>query len=612
MVKTNTNFSAFKLFYDEFVYKQSSFMNSSIVSENIDKIRDLTLKLRKTPKYDIVHYNKVLDKCNKKIRDELNKIFTVNENLFEYYYFIYKTYNVESNDSVSDMPFVISCSFYDDYRLDNKTVQELESNPNIVPKYNSLEKKEIRNEAKNLTRFMYFIRLLRNGKNSKNYNILFKLVDNLVDMVPAFNESHYEYFNRIDVFVNEIVDEIPLVVKDAQESEDYEVICEVMQIAYRKKFDDWVKISKEIILEYLDDVFENIQKDSKLKSIVNGGNDISFETYLDIINDFVKEKEKYVVMYAQGKEILFGDCNGNDFIKFKNVLASSFFDKRYINTITLDSSAEECVLRAVELYRLADELNDQIFERVMFDASHSDSLRRNGDVRTAIITKIYDLYNPVYLLKVYDDVRKEFEKILLLKDFEFKRNYNSLLVDAKRKYDFHGPIPTMAFIKTKLIERKITFIIEHCITELKSRDILGDYDTRNYDLEVMVKDIDINDAITMYEKMKYKIACFNYDAMKVNDRSVIDADFERNIRLDAAQRFIVHYLMNKLGLNANTEQERCNIYNHICDDYLNENLIFTSCDIDLQEVRKVSKFNSARDKWKKNSKWNKICCSNNK
>ena len=166
MMSVSKRFSAFKLFYDEFIYKKNNSVSYASIERNIDEIRDIVLDVRKTPKFNVDSYMEKLNRMNTRLKEQLEAILRLNRGLFDFYLFIYKNHNSLSNEKVDDLPFVISCSFYDDYRLDNKTVTELESSSVVVPKYSSIEKKEIRDEAKNISRFEYFVELIKRTKNS--------------------------------------------------------------------------------------------------------------------------------------------------------------------------------------------------------------------------------------------------------------------------------------------------------------------------------------------------------------------------------------------------------------------------------------------------------------
>ena len=87
MAKKINKFSAFKLFYDEFIYKRD--FNVGGVSRNLDIIKDEVLRVRKTSKYNLDNYMLVLDRANKRIKMQLNEIYEINENIYEFFYLLY-------------------------------------------------------------------------------------------------------------------------------------------------------------------------------------------------------------------------------------------------------------------------------------------------------------------------------------------------------------------------------------------------------------------------------------------------------------------------------------------------------------------------------------------
>ena len=115
-------FSAFKLFYDEFIYKKNNSVSYALIERNIDEIRKIVLDIRKTPKFNVDSYMEKLNRLNSRLKEQLEAILKANIGFFDFYLIIYKNHNVLSNEKAKDLPFVISCSFYDDYRLDNKTI----------------------------------------------------------------------------------------------------------------------------------------------------------------------------------------------------------------------------------------------------------------------------------------------------------------------------------------------------------------------------------------------------------------------------------------------------------------------------------------------------------
>lgn len=601
MNKKEKRVSAFKIFYDEFVYKESSHISYTTIERNIENIRELTLELRKTSKANIEFYNTKLERINKRIREQLNEIYKINSSLFEYCFLLYKASVENCNDKVEDMPFLISCAFYEDYRLDNKTPLELESSPNTIPKYSSIEKKKIRNEAKGMTKFEFFLDRLR--KCEGRYKRFLEKIKVVVNLKPKINESHNEFILRVEEKTNSIDKMFPKLEAKAKFNDDYETINDYIEIAFKKRFDDWSVEIKVAIIEHFDSMYKKLKNNSEIRTCFNLANDISFETFREIIDSLIEEKEKYMKQFENGKFKPVEYLDDSYVAKFRESLINSFFDERYINKLSSNPTVDECVNRAISLYDLAEDLGNQIFERIMFDSSHSEALKRNNDVRNAIVTKIYDLYNPVYLLAIYDKTREGFESILKNNSKSFISEYNQKITEKKREYGYHGPMPTMSSIKTKIIERKKDFILEHCITELKSRDILCDYDTRNYDLSIFTRDIEINDLINLYELIKLKINNFNYDSMYFYKMDDSIKENEKTIALSAAQEFITKAIFNKINTKHLSDEEIRNSYRDICYNYFNENCVFIGDSVVDNEEELKNDFIKNRNNFLVNSKW---------
>lgn len=610
MKKELKKISAFKLFYDEFIYRENANVSYSLIDRNIDNIRNLTLELRKTSKVDVEFYMTKLERANQRIKEQLNEIYKLNESIFEYFFLLYKSCMEMCNDKVSDMPFLISCAFYDDYRLDNKTAQELESSPFVVPKYTSLEKKEIRTEAKGLTKFEYFVKKVSDSEYSSQYKKFIDKAKAILNTKPNLNESHGDYFARGKKRLDEFDFVSNRLEEKAKLNGDYEAISDLMEVSFRKKFIDWSKELKNMVLDYFDKSYKKMKESSEVKGCFNLANDISFESFKDMTEDLIREKDKYMKLFENGKFSPVEIMDDSYISKFKENLINSFFDKRYINSLSSNSDALEYVDRAIEIYSLADDLGNQIFERIMFDASHSPSLKRNNDVRSALITKIYDLYNPIYLLALFEKAKNGFESLLTNNSSMFIKDYNAKLTEKKLQYDFHGPLPTMKSIKTKILERRKDFIVEHCITELKSRDLLDTYDTRNYDLEVIAKDIEINEMISLYDQIKYKVNTFDYSSLYFYNKEIALEGYEKKETLKAAQEFVVKDIFAKLKVGNLSDNEINERYRDICYGYFNEECIFVRETEEVIVKDDIDAFYEARNKFNENSKWNEFLVNN--
>ncbi len=608
MNRVDNRISAFKIFYDEFVYKENNNISYALIDRNIANIRDLTMELRKTSKADLDYYAIKLDRINKRIREQLNEMYKLNESLFEYFFLLYKSCVEVCNDKLSDMPFLICCAFYEDYRLDNKTPLELESSKFVVPKYTSQEKKKIRNEAKGLTKVDYFINLV-NSSNVK-YKSFNNRMKDILSIKPKLNETNSEFITRVENRLDDYEGVFVKLENKAKLNDDYERISEYMEIVFRKKFVDWPKEIKRMFVEFFDLLYKKLKESSELRGCFNLANDISFESFRELTAELVKEKEKYMKDFESGKFVPVEFLDDSYISKFKENLINNFFDIRYINKISFNPTIDECVARTIELYALGDDLSNQIFERIMYEASHSPSLKRNNDVRNAILNKIYDLYNPVYLLAIFDKTRNSFETILERAGIKTKKEYVEKIVEQKKALGYHGPLPSMKTIKMKILERRKNFIIEHCLTELKSKDVLGNYDTRNYDLGVVARDIEINEIINLYELIKYKINSFDYSSLNFYNEEVNTAIVERENTLKAAQEFVVKDIFAKLKIKALSLEDLNNRYRDICYSYLNEDCIFVFTESNLMDDEEKSKFLEIRDKFNMVSKWNDFIVNN--
>ena len=65
-------FSAFRLFYDEFIYKNNAMIDYSEIEENVVRIREIARKMRNT--FPDNKYNDLLDKARKELMNELDAI----------------------------------------------------------------------------------------------------------------------------------------------------------------------------------------------------------------------------------------------------------------------------------------------------------------------------------------------------------------------------------------------------------------------------------------------------------------------------------------------------------------------------------------------------------
>lgn len=602
-------FSAFKLFYDEFIYKKNNSVSYALIERNIEEIRRIVLDIRKTPKFNVDSYMEKLNRLNSRLKEQLEAILKANIGFFDFYLIIYKNHNVLSNEKAKDLPFVISCSFYDDYRLDNKTIEELETSSVVIPKYSSSEKKEIRDESKKYSRFEYFVELIKKANNSFYEKFLDKSFY-ILKLKPEFNESHFNFKMRITPLLDSFEHIWKRIPEKAKKCADYENISDMMEIAYRKKFTNWEEDINVIINEHFDNLYNSLNIDNELKRKINCCNEISFETYKTYCDEFVQEKQRLLKEYEDNKDNFYIRTEDSYVFEFKSLLIKYFFDKRYKSSIDAESSVLEFAERGFELYSLSEDLISQMFDKVIYDAAHSILLSRGNDSISALITHIYELYNPMYLLTRYEDARLEYERLLDEKGLDFSREVNTLLLDRKKEYGIHGPIPNMKVIKAKLIEKRKDFIFDNFITELYSWDIMGMYDTRNYDLSIIAQDVSIEDMVMLYSRMKFVINDYNFDTLNFINNGLVDTDYDKNKMFEALQEFVVIDIFNKLNTKVNSDNELISKYVDICYTYLKEDILFVDSFVEDTKSN-IKEFDKVRKSYLRNSNWNDLLISNN-
>ncbi len=564
---TNTNFSAFKLFYDELVYKKNAYLSYDKVEKHINDIRELTILIRRMTKYNVKSYMKKLDEVNKLIKDSLNKIYDLNKDFFEYYYILYKAKMVNTNEKIQDMPFIICTSFYDDYRLDNKSILELEKNSNVVPKYSSLEKKDIRNDAKKYQKLEYFLRLLDNNKNNDFFVAKCREVMNIK---PKHLETNYEYFQRLEPNLKvlvELMDEFENRIKD---TDDYEYICDYMMIAFNKKFYDWVKEFNLILREYFDKLYNDITCNLSLKRNIREINKYSFIDYNNFVLNLEEEKASLDNEFGIGNVYPISYVDESELYRFKNLLISFYYDRRFVINLNDNSDMTDFVKKACDLYSLAIDLVEQCMDKVLYDSSRSKIFNRYNDFDSSLFDKIYELYDPFTLFNRYELVKGKFDKLLNNKGGDFVRKFNALMIDKKREYDYHGPIPTLKIIKTLINGKKQDFIYNNLFYQVDSKSLDKVYDTRNYDMSIIADGISVKDMEILYDRLRYLIETWNKDDFYIGKKKV-SVDKQRNILYKSVQCFFIEDIIKKEKISLDTDVKKT--YKEVCSKYFRDKYI---------------------------------------
>ena len=190
----DNKFSAFRLFYDEFLYKTSPLADYTGVEQNVANIRNIARDMRNTYPGSSDDMDKLND-AHSKIKKELDSIANTNASLFNGFHSEYKKAISFGTDTPAEMPFVIATSFYNDYRVDDNGKLDYSI---LIPRYTSLEKKQIRDYYKENGLLDLFLHLLRNGEC--NYNLLITKIEYLKVLTVSYNET----FNDFRLFMRKI------------------------------------------------------------------------------------------------------------------------------------------------------------------------------------------------------------------------------------------------------------------------------------------------------------------------------------------------------------------------------------------------------------------------
>lgn len=560
----DSKFSAFRLFYDDFIYKNHPLVDYTGIEDIIVDIRNISRDMRNTFPGN-KEYMKKLNDIHLKFKKLVEKAYELNEGLFKVYYELYKKKSPFGNDSEKDMPFVISTSFYNDYRLDDDGTLDYTI---LIPRYTSLEKKEIRDVFRAEGLIGLFIFLLKKSKG--NYNTLITRINYLKSLNLAYNESLAMFNERF----NEVLDDINGLINKCEEkahsSIDYYNIKDAFEVVYKKKYDSWVSLLDEPFKQLLKDIYDKDKQSKKVIYFEAEKNDISFEDFENYCSELVVEKEKNMEIIANGNSPKIDVDRKEYCADFRKKLMEEYFDKRLYFKLPKDGALEKVANIGYNLGLFAGDLINHIFEKNKFDAAYSRSLARNNDVKSAIVRKLYELYDPCYLLSIYEEKRQAYLKYIKNMGEDYERQVTYLTNKIAANSSLSSELLTEKKILSELVNKRYNFVLEN-IDDLKSQDIFEYYDTRNYDLEVILMDIDTNSLVKLYAELKKKI---NNNEFSSNTCITGEYNDKKIFMLEALLELFVKVLAERESrINFyNNEKLRIKVYKNIALDYLGEKI----------------------------------------
>ncbi len=471
-------FSAFKLFYNNFLYRNNVMIEYSKIDSSINKIIDVLKSSVNLYHDDKELYINNLTKYQSKLKKELDKIMDTYPYFFEKYYELYTRY-VNSNDKVEDMPFVISCSFYNDYGYNS-------IDDDYIQRFSSIEKKRLRSKAKGVS-FLEFYKMILEESNKDYFKgLVYKINEFLnveVDIKKSFDQNK-------DIYIKDIKSLLSLnkrVLDKAKLSEDYNIIKDKMEFIYKDCFNDFgYKLEREIdkYLLYLYEVTSKNSNDFFDSIIVN---DLDYNIYKDFVAKELKYKDKYDRLFEKNQVIVPNKINIAPSIR-SNII-ELYYDKRlYVKDLNDINKLIE-ILNGFK--SLTVDIENHIWNYILFKASHTSYLGRNNNVRFAIINKLYEIYKPYDLLDRYEKNR--------LRVFDYITSNNDIMNQLDIKIKDYTRISGKEDILKRLLDKRKAFIIKNANKNIYS--LSEDYDTRDYDLYYISNGLDVDTLVEIFNKL---------------------------------------------------------------------------------------------------------------
>ena len=472
-------FSAFRLFYDNFLYRNNVMIEYDKINKYLNKIIEILKKATTVYHDDEGLYVENLTKYQNGIKKELDNIMDVYPYFFEKYYELYNR-NVDNYNTISDMPFVISCSFYNDYG--NNDVQD-----DYVQRLTSIDKKRLRDKAKKMS-FIQFYKEVLKDFNTTSYDVLIDLLDYFINIdisiKISFEDNKKKYMNDL----KKLLITNQRVLEKTKLNDDYNIIKDKMELVYKGCFDSFQERLELELNNYLLSLYENKKKNISdfYDTIVT--NDLSYGLYKDFVVKEKRYKEKFDKIYANKQNVKPNSITVAPLLRKR--LIKIYYDSRFL--FEKEKSIKILGEKINGIKSLAQDIKDIIWEYILFVSSHTDYLKRNNTVRYAIINTLYQLYNPNDLLIRYDKVRNELVDYLKQNsDLSNKLELNTTNFEE---------LLSQEDIINDIKKRRKEFIINNAADNLVSK--CNDYDTREYDLYYMASDLDIDELREIYNELR--------------------------------------------------------------------------------------------------------------
>lgn len=601
--------SMFGYFYDYCLSKKHNVKIKREISK-LKEIVELTNNLNAT---NNTIYNQKLARKEKRIEALLRNIANKNpEFLLDFNdYFCDENKDINKETDPKVIARNIAQSFYDAYQ-----VKKIRKNNIVLQKNNfkikeqpfvltltEQEKKKL--DLNNIPRlFEYFLSELKKTKYH-NINRQLNALNRIINIEIEENETKEEYISKVNKIVVYAKHNLDMIFKKGRNYPFRKSFVKVLsKLIYiynlnERTFEELkqcllVRLNKELLERFSSD---EIKETKELNYGYEIPSDTSTEMLIKVNEDLTQEKNNLIERYKRGEKIKFDRPFSNSIQSKKVDIINSYFDKRFEIDLGYESTEEEFIKTIMNLCDLADEITDDMFKVVLFDAHDSSNLamvqsyEKNEALRT-----LYSLYPASDKIEKYDKAKTKFEQVFKMlnnvkRDVIYKKVYEE---KQKKHVPINELIPSKETILNNLVIRETKFIDSHAVEEFKHKATnYGKY--LNYDLEIVARDIDVEDLPAIYQKIKRNITYTNFvDEIKPGEdreRKYKEARIIQRKTLAVAQEMIAKTILNKryereYDVSYDSYQS---ILNNIYENVLHEERLLHSYDELYDEYETVEK-----------------------
>lgn len=598
------------------------------IKREISKIKRIVTLTNNLDAANNTIFNKKLARKEKRVENVLLQIaekcpdFLLNLTNEEYYTNTHTHVVKETDPKI--VARNIAQSFYDAYYTKNI------KKGNIVSKKNKYKAKEsdivltlsLDEQAflaydEDIKEFEFFLNELKKCKYP-NINRQIDKLNSLITKPVNKDQSKEEYEQYVNRIIRYAYNNVDMIFKKGFnypfKREFIKVLSKVIylyDIQERKPSELKNYIKKCLYTELLDKYTTN---ENLERTISNYGyeipSDTSTEMLIKVNEDLKNEKLILIEKVKRGEKINYDRPYSNTIQVKKVDLINSYFDSRFDCKLTKDSKEEIFVEHIMNLCELADDITDDLFKKVLFDAHDSSNLTLiQSYAKNEALRTLYSLYPPMERLEKYEKSKTKFEQVFknlntFKRDIIYKRVYEE---KQKKHIPINELVPSKETILNNLVIRETKFIDSHAVEEFKHKALnFGKY--LNYDLEIVARDIDVNELPAIYQKLKRNIMYTNFVAEikpgEDRERKYKEARIIQKKTLAVAQEMIAKTILNKsyIGEHDISYDSYQVMLDDIYENILHEERLLRRYDDVDDEYESVEKlYQEKKKEWDENS-----------